>query len=194
MALRDLTPTRLEAFSDGVIAIIITIMVLELKVPHGPQPSDLLAQWPVFMSYGLSYLMVAIYWLNHHHLFRFVHKLDNVTLWANMALLFFLSLVPFVTGYMGENHMEPFPTALYLGGLFMAGAAFMVLVAACARGMKGDADGECFARCAMIKNGVALAIYVVGAVTALYSPAIALCLAFIVSLMYFLPNAWLEKD
>lgn len=194
MALKDLTPARLEAFSDGVIAIIITIMVLELKVPHGPLPADLWGQWPVFMSYGLSYLMVAIYWLNHHHLFRYVHKLDNVTLWANMVLLFFLSLVPFVTAYMGENHMEPFPTVLYMAGLFMAGVSFMVLIVASARAMKGDADGECFARCAIIKNSLALAIYAAGFVTAFYSPAIALCMAFIVSLMYFLPNAWLEKD
>src|SRR5215212_1302353 len=95
---------RLEAFSDGVIAIIITIMVLELKVPHGTSLADLRPILPVFLSYVLSFIYVGIYWNNHHHLFHLVHKIDGRILWANLHLLFWLSLIPFVTGWMGENH------------------------------------------------------------------------------------------
>src|SRR5574343_1900548 len=95
---------RLEAFSDGVLAIIITIMVLELKIPHGESLEDLVALWPVFISYVLSFVYVGIYWNNHHHLFHAVQKVNGKTLWANILLLFWLSLVPFTTGWMGENH------------------------------------------------------------------------------------------
>ena len=118
---------RLEAFSDGVIAVIITIMVLEMKVPHGAEPEALLPMWPVFLAYVLSYVYVGIYWNNHHHL---MHAIDHVTggvLWANLHLLFWLSLVPFVTGWMSENHFAAAPTALYGAVLFMAGLAYYLL-------------------------------------------------------------------
>ena len=118
---------RLEAFSDGVLAIVITIMVLELKVPHGASTADLQPLWPVFLSYVLSFIYVGIYWNNHHHMFHVVHKISGGVLWANLYLLFWLSLIPFVTGWMGENHFAPAPTALYGVVLLMAAIAYLNL-------------------------------------------------------------------
>lgn len=118
---------RLEAFSDGVIAIIITIMVLEMKVPKGTDIAVLKPLWPVFLSYLLSYLYVGIYWNNHHHMLYTTRKTNAATLWANLHLLFWLSLFPFVTAWMGENHFAPIPTALYGIVLFMAAVAYRIL-------------------------------------------------------------------
>jgi uncharacterized membrane protein len=118
---------RLEAFSDGVIAIIITIMVLELKVPHDPDFGALLPLWPVFMSYVLSFVYVGIYWNNHHHLLHAVKEVSGGVLWANLHLLFWLSLIPFVTAWMGENHFETAPTAAYGGVLCMCAFAYALL-------------------------------------------------------------------
>ncbi len=119
--------TRLEAFSDGVIAIIITIMVLELKVPHGTDWEALKPLWPVFLSYVLSFVYVGIYWNNHHHLLHAVHKISGGVLWPNLHLLFWLSLLPFATGWMGENHFAPLPVAVYGGVLVMAALAYILL-------------------------------------------------------------------
>jgi uncharacterized membrane protein len=119
--------TRLEAFSDGVLAIIITIMVLELKVPHGESLEALIPLYPVFLSYVLSFIYVGIYWNNHHHMLHATHKVSGSVLWANLHLLFWLSLLPFVTGWMGENHFAALPTALYGGVLMMAGVAYWIL-------------------------------------------------------------------
>jgi len=118
---------RLEAFSDGVIAIIITIMVLEMKVPQGTGLSALEPLLPVFLSYVLSFIYVGIYWNNHHHLLHAAKQINGVIMWANLHLLFWLSLVPFVTRWLGENHSSSWPTALYGGVLFMAGVAYLVL-------------------------------------------------------------------
>src|SRR5687768_9929187 len=118
---------RLEAFSDGVIAIIITIMVLELRVPHGEDLATLLPLLPVFLSYVLSFLYVGIYWNNHHHLLHTCSKVRGVTLWANLHLLFWLSLFPFATGWMGENHFAQLPSALYGVVLLMAAIAYWLL-------------------------------------------------------------------
>ncbi len=118
---------RLEAFSDGVIAIIITIMVLEMKVPHGDSLQDLLPVLPVFLSYVLSFIYVGIYWNNHHHLLHACTKVTGGMLWANLHLLFWLSLFPFATGWMGENHFTPVPTALYGVVLLLAGIAYYIL-------------------------------------------------------------------
>ena len=112
---------RLEAFSDGVIAVIITIMVLELKVPHDADPKALAPLVPVFLSYVLSFVFTGIYWNNHHHMFHAVHHVNGATLWANLHLLFWLSLVPFVTGWMDENHFAPVTVAAY--GVVLLGAA-----------------------------------------------------------------------
>ncbi|MEZ0255200.1 MAG: TMEM175 family protein [Chthoniobacter sp.] len=118
---------RLEAFSDGVIAIIITIMVLELKVPHGGDFATLKPLVPVFLSYILSFIYVGIYWNNHHHLFQVTERVNGAILWANLHLLFWLSLIPFVTGWVGENHFEAVPTALYGVVLFCSSMAYMLL-------------------------------------------------------------------
>jgi uncharacterized membrane protein len=119
---------RLEAFSDGVIAILITIMVLELKVPHGDDLRALAPLWPVFLSYVLSFIYIGIYWNNHHHLLHVVREISGSVLWANLHLLFWLSLIPFVTGWMGENHFATVPVAAYGMVLFMCAIAYSVLV------------------------------------------------------------------
>lgn len=122
-----MSKNRLEAFSDGVIAIIITIMVLEMKVPHGDGIAVLVPLAPVFFSYVLSFIYVAIYWNNHHHMFHTVGRVSASMLWANMHLLFWLSLTPFVTGWMGENHFTALPTAMYGVVLLMAAIAYYIL-------------------------------------------------------------------
>jgi len=118
---------RLEAFSDGVLAIIITIMVLELKVPHGEGVQTLVPLIPVFLSYVLSFVYLGIYWNNHHHMLHAVQTVTGGILWANLHLLFWLSLIPFATGWMGENHFAPAPSALYGVVLLMAGVAYLIL-------------------------------------------------------------------
>jgi len=118
---------RVEAFSDGVIAIIITIMVLELRVPHGEDFETLTPLIPVFLSYVLSFVYLGIYWNNHHHMLNAVQSVTGAILWANLHLLFWLSLVPFATGWMGENHFAPVPSALYGLVLLMAGVAYLIL-------------------------------------------------------------------
>jgi uncharacterized membrane protein len=120
-------PERLNAFSDGVIAIIITIMVLELKVPHGTDLAALSPVLPVFLVYVLSFVVVGIYWNNHHHMLYLTDRVNGVVLWANLHLLFWLSLMPFVTGWMGENHFAALPTALYGVVLLFAGVAYYIL-------------------------------------------------------------------
>ena len=118
---------RLEAFSDGVMAIIITIMVLELKIPHEPDIEALTPLIPVFISYAMSFIFIGIYWNNHHHLFQAVQKINGPTLWANLHLLFWLSLIPFVTGWMGENHFSKWPVAIYGIVLILSGVAYFIL-------------------------------------------------------------------
>jgi uncharacterized membrane protein len=118
---------RLEAFSDGVVAILITIMVLELKIPHGADLESLRPIVPVFLTYVLSFIYIAIYWNNHHHMLHATNRINGKILWANMHLLFWLSLVPFVTGWMGENHFAPLPTAVYGVVLLAAAIAYFIL-------------------------------------------------------------------
>ena len=123
-----MTKARLEAFSDGVIAILITIMVLELKIPHGGYLAALRPLLPVFLTYVLSYVFLGIYWNNHHHLLHMTRRINGKILWANLHLLFWLSLVPFVTGWMGENHFSALPTAVYGIVLFLAAIAYTILL------------------------------------------------------------------
>jgi len=118
---------RLEAFSDGVIAILITIMVLELKIPHGSDWESLRPLVPVFLTYVLSFINIGIYWNNHHHMLHATDQINGKILWANMHLLFWLSLIPFVTGWMGENHFAPLPTAVYGAVLLASAIAYYVL-------------------------------------------------------------------
>src|SRR5512135_1565893 len=121
--------SRVEAFSDGVIAILITIMVLELRVPAGTDLAALTAVVPVFLTYVLSFIYLGIYWNNHHHMFQLVERVTGKVLWANLHLLFWLSLVPFVTGWMGENHFAPVPTAVYGAVMLLAALAYTILQA-----------------------------------------------------------------
>src|SRR5688500_1204139 len=122
-----MTKGRLEAFSDGVIAILITIMVLEMKVPHGTEAAARRPAIPVFLSYILSVIYLGIYWNDHHHLFQLVRHVNGTVLWANLHLLFWLSLIPFVTGWMGENHLAALPVALYGVVLFCAAVAYRIV-------------------------------------------------------------------
>jgi uncharacterized membrane protein len=126
-SLKHMNKNRLEAFSDGVIAIIITIMVLEMKVPRGDTWGELIKLWPVFLSYMLSFGNVGIYWNNHHHMLHSATKVNGAILWANMHLLFWLSLMPFTTGWMGENHFTSLPVAVYAFDLLMCAAAYTIL-------------------------------------------------------------------
>ncbi len=168
---------RLVAFTDGVIAVIITIMVLEMKVPHDTSFRALLAISPVFLSYVLSFIYVSIYWNNHHHFFQLVEQVDGVVLWGNLHLLFWLSLIPFATGWMGENHFAALPTAIYGVVLLMAAAAWYVMQtvviraqgkdSALARALGGDIKGKASPlfyaagiACAFIDTRIADAIYV----------------------------------
>jgi uncharacterized membrane protein len=131
---------RTEAFSDGVIAVIITIMVLELKAPHGHELEDLRPLIPVFLSYVMSFVFLSIYWNNHHHLFQAVRHVNGPILWANANLLFWLSLVPFVTSWMGENHFESLPVALYAGVMLLSGVAYTILVRVLIRHHGAESD------------------------------------------------------
>ncbi|HET6433186.1 TMEM175 family protein [Dyella sp.] len=135
--------TRLEAFSDGVLAIIITIMVLEMKVPHGESVGSLLPLAPVFLSYVLSFVYVGIYWNNHHHLLHMAGPVSGGSLWANLHLLFWLSLLPFATGWMGENHFAAAPSALYGAVLLMAAVAYWLLQRAL---IHAEGEGSALAR------------------------------------------------
>jgi len=179
---------RLEAFSDGVIAIIITIMVLDLRAPVGGGAAALLALWPVFLSYLLSFFCIAIYWMNHHRTFQVVKHVGNAIVWFNIALLFFLSLVPFATAYMGENHMTALSVALYCAVLTVCGLAFAGLRVAIARHFGDDAEMQAWNRAAARKNWFAIALYAAGTAIAFLSPTLALILVFANAAIYFLPT------
>ena len=186
---------RLEAFSDGVIAIIITIMVLELKVPHGADWSTLKPLLPVFLSYVLSFIYLAIYWVNHHSLLHQAKRATARVLWCNILLLFCLSLVPFATAYMGENRFTPFSTAVYSAIMLLAGISYVPLRAAVAAQSKDEAQYERIWTRAARKNYLSLALYGSAVPLAFVHPAISLILAFVVSAIYFVPDAWLgEKN
>ncbi len=193
MPKQPMSKARLEAFSDGVIAIIITIMVLELKVPHGADAPALLAVWPVFLSYLLSFLVVAIYWVNHHSLLHLAHHASTGLLWSNNALLFCLSLIPFATAFMGENDFAPFPTALYVATLLLAGLAFVPVRWCVMTQLTDEASFARLTKRAMRKNYVSLTLYAISIPLAYVHPAITLALAFTVAVIYFLPNAWLGE-
>ena len=183
---------RIEAFSDGVIAIIITIMVLELKVPHGEGWEAILPLAPVFMSYALSFLYVGIYWNNHHHMFHTVKHVDGVVLWANLHLLFWLSLLPFATGWVGENHYAPTPVAAYGVVLIMAAIAYTILVRVLLRLHGGD---SVFAKAigSDLKGKLSLALYVAGIATSFFNEWAAMAFYVSVALIWFIPDRRFEK-
>jgi uncharacterized membrane protein len=185
--------TRLEAFSDGVIAIIITIMVLELKVPHGDQWSDLGKLWPVFVSYLLSFVNVGIYWNNHHHMLHAVKRVNGAVLWANMHLLFWLSLIPFTTGWMGENHFASLPVALYAFDLLMCAVAYVILQLQIIR-LHGHDSVLAEAVGADRKGKISLAAYIVSIPLALVGHSwLAGALIIAVALIWFIPDRRIEN-
>jgi uncharacterized membrane protein len=183
---------RLEAFSDGVMAIIITIMVLELKVPHGDGLAALGALWPVFLSYALSYVYLGIYWNNHHHMLHATRRIDGAVLWANLHLLFWLSLVPFVTNWMGDEHFAPTPTAVYGVVLLMAAIAYWILLHAILR-CEGPDSLLRRAVGADWKGRLSPLIYVVAIGAAMVQPAIAGALYATVALIWVIPDRRIER-
>jgi uncharacterized membrane protein len=188
-----MTSARLEAFSDGVIAIIVTIMVLELKVPHEASLGGLAAQWPVFVSYALSFLLVAEYWVNHHMLFHMVRRVSNRILWSNLFMLFCISMIPFFTAFMGENRLGPFPVAAYCLWTMICSLSFINLLSAIFPHFEDGPDTRLFRRAALFKALTAACIYAVAACAAPAAPAAALLLNVVVAMMYFLPHAWLGQ-
>ena len=178
---------RIEAFSDGVIAILITIMVLELKAPHDPTPASLARMWPIFFAYVLSFVIIAIYWVNHHHLIHLVNCVDSVILWANINLLFWISLIPWVTVYLGDNHALPFPVALYAAVSTAGAVSFFLLRGSIARSHHAPEFERLNQRMAR-KNLIAIVIYVAAiAVAFIYTP-LALIMIALPAAMYFLPE------
>ena len=183
---------RLEAFSDGVIAIIITIMVLEMKVPHGAAMADLAPVLPVFLSYILSFIYVGIYWNNHHHLLHTVKQVSAGIMWGNLHLLFWLSLFPFVTGWMGENHFAPVPTAVYGGVLFMAAIAWTILQSAIVSA-HGKESVLAHAVGSDLKGKISLVGYVIGILLACADQWFAEAMYVIVALLWLVPDRRIEK-
>jgi uncharacterized membrane protein len=183
---------RLEAFSDGVIAIIITIMVLELKVPHEPSLAALRPLWAVLASYVLSFVYVGIYWNNHHHMLHVTHRVDGRILWANLHLLFWLSLVPFTTAWMGENHFAPAPQAAYGVVLFMAGIAYYILQRAI---MRLEGADSLLARAVGrdMKGKISPFAYLAAIPLAFVSPWLSEALYVAVAVMWLVPDRRIER-
>ncbi len=182
---------RLEAFSDGVIAIIITIMVLEMRVPHGEDLQALRPLLPVFLSYVLSFVYVGIYWNNHHHMMHANTRVNGAILWANLHLLFWLSLFPFATGWMGENHFAPAPSALYGGVLLMAAFAYLLLQNAIIAAQGPDsvlrkAVGSDW------KGKVSPVLYIAGIAASVFSSWIGQAIYTVVALLWLIPDRRIE--
>jgi uncharacterized membrane protein len=183
---------RLLAFSDGVIAIIITIMVLELKVPHGADLAALAGVTPVFLSYVLSFVYVGIYWNNHHHLFYLVRRADGAMLWANLHLLFWLSLIPFATAWMGENHFAPLPTALYGFALLMPAVAWQILQFAILRSHGRDSPlARALGR--DLKGKLSPVLYLAGILLAFADARVAGALYVLVAVIWLVPDRRIER-
>src|SRR5271168_4264349 len=178
---------RLEAFSDGVIAVIITIMVLELKVPHGTDWAALRPVVPVFLTYVLSFIYVAIYWNNHHHMLHACRKVNGHILWANLHLLFWMSLVPVVTEWMGENHRAAFPVAMYGAVLLLTGIAYTILARALIA-LHGAESPLAVALGRDYKGKLSLLLYAIAIGLSFVHPAIALGIYAAVALMWFVPD------
>ncbi|MBX6364857.1 MAG: DUF1211 domain-containing protein [Gemmatimonadetes bacterium] len=184
--------TRLEAFSDAVLAIIITIMVLELRAPHSADWSALRPLWPVFLSYVLSFVSLGVYWNNHHHMLHVTDHVNGAILWANLHLLFWLSLVPFTTEWMGENHFAPVPTAVYGAVLLLAAVAYFILQTAIIRSQGRDSMlAAAVGR--DLKGKLSMGLYALAIPAAFLHPAIAGALFIGVVLMWLLPDKRIER-
>ncbi|MBI3260366.1 MAG: DUF1211 domain-containing protein [Ignavibacteriae bacterium] len=187
-----MTSSRLETFSDGVIAIILTIMVLELKIPHGSDLSALRPLIPAYISYVLSFIYIGIYWNNHHHLFQAVQRVNGAILWANMHLLFWLSIVPFMTGWMGESHFAVYPVVCYGGALFMCAVAYYILARTLVKHHRENsvlvkAIGSDF------KGKISLMIYLSAISLAFVNEWVAVALYVVVAIMWFVPDNRIEN-
>lgn len=184
--------TRLEAFSDAVIAIIMTIMVLELKVPHGADLAALRPLLPIFLAYVLSFVYLAIYWNNHHHMLQATRMVNGKVLWANMLLLFFLSLVPFSTGWMGENHFESLPTAVYGMNLLLCAIAYTFLQS---KLIRHTSDNKVLSEAvgSDLKGKLSLIFYSIAVALAFWHESISHALYVIVALIWFIPDKRIER-
>lgn len=187
------TKDRLIAFSDGVIAILITIMVLEFKMPQGATLDALTPLIPVFLSYILSFIYIGIYWSNHHHMLQVVKQINGASLWANLHLLFWLSLVPFATGWVGENYRAPMPIAIYGALLFMAGVAYYILGQALIRSDGPDSMvAAAFGR--DVKGRISIVIYAVAVGLAFVNPWLSIALYVAVAIMWIVPDRRIERE
>jgi len=183
---------RLEAFSDGVLAIIITIMVLEMQVPEGASFEALNTILPVFLSYVMSFIYLGIYWNNHHHLLQAFDKVNGTILWANLNLLFWLSLLPFVTGWMGENHFETNPTAMYGVVLLLAALAFKILIHFVIKNEgKNSKIGKVYQNDKRLN--ISLILYIIGTVFSFFHPLPGLALYVGVALFWIVPDTRIER-
>ncbi|RWA72490.1 TMEM175 family protein [Mesorhizobium sp.] len=183
---------RVEAFTDGVVAIIITIMVLELKVPHGEDLAALVPLWPIFFSYVLSFINVGIYWNNLHNMFHTVQRVDGRVLWANLNLLFWLSLMPVTTAFMGENHFAPVPVAVYGVDLVLCAVAYTILVTKLGRLHGADTT---FARAVGHdkKGKISLALYIAAVLLTLLNQWISVAIYVLVAVVWFVPDKRFER-
>jgi uncharacterized membrane protein len=187
-----MTKARLEAFSDGVIAILITIMVLELHVPHGATWAALVPLLPIFLTYVLSFVFLGIYWNNHHHMLHAADRINGRVLWANLHLLFWLSLIPFVTGWMGQNHVEPIPTAAYGIVLMCAGIAYYILAHLLIAEQGPDSRlARAFGRDR--KGILSVVLYAVAIALAFVNPWAAVAIYVGVALTWLIPDRRIEK-
>jgi len=187
-----MTKGRLEAFSDGVIAILITIMVLELKVPHGDDWAALRPLLSPFSTYVLSFVFLGIYWNNHHHMLHAAERIDGRVLWANLHLLFWLSLVPVTTGWVGDSHLAPLPTALYGADLLLAGIAYTILQSTIVA-RQGSESKLATAVGKDFKGKVSIALYALGIALAFVKPWISATLYVSVALMWLVPDRRIES-
>src|SRR5256714_2749497 len=193
MAQGEMSTNRLEAFSDGVIAIIVTIMVLELRAPSQPTLAALGKVAPIFISYGLSFLVVAIMWVNHHHLIHAVRQVTARLLWSNLNLLFWMSLVPFVTDFLGKNHREPMAVALYGLDLGMCGTSFYILRTELARQERDNVNLMEYHLGIQRKNLLSAALYFLSAPLAYVSIYASFFIFALIPAMYFLPEKKLAE-
>ena len=187
-----MTTNRMEAFSDGVIAIIITIMVLELRVPHGTELAALRPLVPTLLSYALSFVFLGIYWSNHHHLLQAVRHVNGAVLWANLHLLFWLSLTPFATGWMGENEFSGTPVALYGVVLFMSGVAYYILTRVLVA-LHGEDSPVAVALGRDFKGKISMVIYAIAIALSFVQPLVSCALYVTVAVMWLVPDRRFER-
>jgi uncharacterized membrane protein len=187
-----MTKSRLETFSDGVIAIIITIMVLELKIPHDASWAALRSLLPVFLTYSLSFVLIGIYWNNHHHMFHMTDRINGAILWANLHLLFWLSLLPFATGWMGENHFAALPTAVYGIDLLLCAIAYTALQTTI---IAHQGSGSRLAAAVRhdVKGKLSMALYVVAIPFAFVNELVSDACYVAVALMWLIPDPRIER-